>query len=261
VWSQVQADDVLGSAAQIAYFFFLSLPPSILVLFGLTGFFGGQGVADWLTMQLQGALPAEAAGLIQGFVQQVVYENAPGPFSVGLVLALWAASNVFMALTKTLNNAYDVERERPFWKQRLVSLGVMLVCGVLFLAGSAVLIAGPQIAAALDLGGVANLAWTVLQWPLAFAIVVATFWIIYYVLPNRDQGRHRGMLLKASAIAAALWLLATLAFRIYIARFGSYGETYGVLGTVIVLLLWMYITGIVVLLGGEIASEMEAEGA
>ncbi|MDQ3555647.1 MAG: YihY/virulence factor BrkB family protein [Gemmatimonadota bacterium] len=258
VWSQAQADDVLGGAAQIAYFFFLSLPPAILVLFGLTGFFGGQGVADWLTGQLQTALPAEASGLIQRFVDQVVHENAPGPFSIGLVLALWASSNVFTALTKTLNDAYGVEESRPWWKQRIVSLGVMLTCGVLFLAGSAVLIAGPQIAGALQLGGVADLAWTVLQWPLAFAIVVATFWIIYYVLPNRDQKRSKGTLVKASAIAAALWLLATLAFRIYISNFGSYGETYGLLGTVIVLLLWMYITGVVILVGGEVASEMEA---
>ena len=260
VLHEVQEDDVLGDAAQVAYYLFLSLPPAILVLFGLTGFFGGQGVADWLTGQLRATLPEGASGLIQGFVEQVVHDNAPGPFSIGLVLALWASSNIFMALTKTLNNAYDVEESRPWWKQRGLSLAVMLVCGILFLSGSAILIAGPQIAGALQMGGVAELAWTVLHWPLAFAVVVATFWIIYYVLPNRDQSGSKGTLLQASAIAAALWLLATLAFRIYITNFGSYGETYGLLGTVIVLLLWMYITGAVVLVGGEVASEME-EGA
>jgi hypothetical protein len=129
--------------------------------------------------------------------------------------------------------------------------------GLLFLAGSAALLAGPGIARAAGLGPAGEAAWGVAQWPLAFALIVAAFWVVYYVLPERDQRGCRRVLLKASAVAAALWLLATLAFRLYVAGFGSYSATYGLLGAVIVLLLWLYVTSLVILLGGELASEWE----
>jgi membrane protein len=131
---------------------------------------------------------------------------------------------------------------------------------VLFLSGSAVLLAGGGISAALGLGEFGRAAWGVLQWPLGFALITATFWLIYYVLPNKDQRGCRMTLLKASAIAAVLFAAASIAFRLYMANFNSYSATYGLLGTVIVLLLWMYVTSLVILLGGEVASEMERAG-
>lgn len=98
------------------------------------------------------------------------------------------------------------------------------------------------------------------QWPLGFALIAATFWLIYYVLPLRDQRARKGTLAKASAVAAVIFVLASIAFRLYMTNFGSYSRTYGLLGTVIVLLLWMYVTSLVILLGGEVASEMERTG-
>jgi membrane protein len=158
-----------------------------------------------------------------------------------------------MALEDTLNAIYGAPQPRGMVKRRLVTLGTLLGVGMLFLAGSAVLLAGPAIAKALGLG----IVWEVAQWPLGFALVVGAFWIVYYVLPNHDQRGCRRLLLKASAVAAALWVLATLAFRLYAANFGSYSKTYGVLGGIIVLLLWMHYTSMVILLGGVIAREME----
>ena len=96
-----------------------------------------------------------------------------------------------------------------------------------------------------------------MQWPIAFLFMVAAFWAGYYFLPNRDQSNCKKVLLKAAALSAGLWVLATAAFRVYIANFSSYSETYGFLGAFIILLLWLYVTGLVVLAGGELASEME----
>lgn len=259
VWDEFRDDDVPGQAAKVAYFAFLALPPSFMVLFSLAGFFGGEGVANWITGRLGTALPETASDLVTGFVDQVVHQNAPGALSIGLLLALWGASNVFMGLGDALNTAYDVEDERPWWKRRLLAIGVMLAFMVLFLGGSTLLILGPQIAAALGLGGVAKLAWDLVQWPAAIALVVIAFWIVYRTLPARDQSRHNAELLKSAGIAAMLWVVVTLGFRIYIANFGSYSETYGFLGAVIVLLLWLYLTAVVVLTGGELASEMERQ--
>ena len=250
-------DDVIGQGAKVAFYAFLSMPPGLLVLFSLVGYFGGDSTAAWLRRQMQLALPQSAYGIIESFISQVVNQRSAAPLSFGLLLSIWAASNVFMGLGDALNKAYDVQEPRAWWKRRLIAIGVMVAFALLFLAGSAALLAGPQISSGLGLGGAIGALWNVLFWPLAFVLVVAAFWTAYYVLPDRDQSGQRVTLLEAAAIAALLWVAATAAFRLYIANFGSYTSTYGFLGAFIVLLMWMYISAIVVLVGGEIASEME----
>jgi membrane protein len=257
VMHEAKADDVSNQAAKVAYYFFLSLPPALMALFGLTGLFGGAATGDWLTGRLTTSLPAEASDLVTGFVDDVVHDTAPGPLSIGLLLALWAGSNVFTALEATLNHTFGITAERSFVKKKALAVGMLAACAVLFLAGSAVLLGGGGISDALGLGATGRTVWGILQVPLGFALIAATFWLIYYVLPNQDQRGFKGTLLKASAVAAVLFVAASLAFRLYMANFGSYSATYGLLGTVIVLLLWMYVTSLVVLLGGEVASEME----
>ncbi|HEU4885330.1 MAG TPA: YhjD/YihY/BrkB family envelope integrity protein [Longimicrobium sp.] len=257
VMHEFKADDISNQAAKVAYYFFLSLPPAVMALFGMTGLFGGERTGDWLTERLTTSLPAEASALVTGFVRDVVHGEAPGPLSIGLLLALWAGSNVFTALEGTLNAAFGITAERPFIRKKAVAVGMLAACAVLFLSGSAVLLAGGGISNALGLGEFGRAAWGVLQWPAGFALITATFWLIYYVLPNKDQRGCRMTLLRASAIAAVLFVAASLAFRLYMANFNSYSATYGLLGTVIVLLLWMYVTSLVILLGGEVASEME----
>ncbi|HEU0012345.1 MAG TPA: YihY/virulence factor BrkB family protein [Longimicrobium sp.] len=260
VLREMKRDDVANQAAKVAYYFFLSFPPSLMALFGLTGFFGGAATGDWLTRRLATTLPDEASGLVRGFVDEVVHRNAPGPLSIGLLLALWAGSNVFTALEDTLNAAYGETRRRTFVRRKLLAVGMLAACAVLFLGGSAVLLGGGGIADALGMGETGRVVWGVLQWPLGFALITGTFWLIYYVLPLRDQSRCKGTLVKAAALAAVIFVLATAAFRLYVTQFGSYSATYGLLGTVTVLLLWMYVTSLVILLGGEIASEMERGG-
>jgi membrane protein len=257
VGREVMEDEIPGEAAKVAYFAFLALPPALLVSFALLGFFGGSATADWMNDRLQAALPDSAAELVEGFVDQIVNQSAPGPFSIGLLLALWAASNVFVALGESLNTAYDAEEDRSWIKRRALAVGTMLAAVLLMLVASVSLIAGPQIANALNLWGAAELTWTLIQWPLAFLFVSAAFFLVYYVLPNRDQSSCKPMLFKAAMAAAALWLVGSAGFRLYISNFASYSETYGLLGSVIVLLLWLYVTGLVVLVGGELASEME----
>lgn len=257
VMHEFKADDLGGQAAKVAYYFFLSLPPALMAVFGLTGLFGGAATGDWLTGRLTTSLPGEASDLVSGFVNDIVHDNAPGPLSIGLLLALWAGSNVFTALEDTLNHAFGITAERSFVTKKAVAVGMLGACALLFLAGSAVLLGGGGISDALGLGATGRTVWSILQVPLGFGLVTATFWLIYYVLPNKDQRGCKGTLLKASALAAALFVAASLAFRLYMANFGTYSATYGLLGTVIVLLLWMYVTSLVILLGGEIASEME----
>lgn len=261
LWKRVakesKDDDLSNQAAKVAYYFFLSLPPLVMALFAMAGLFGDERTAAWLTGQLQGALPAEASALVEGFVDDVVREEHPGPLSVGLLLALWAGSAVFTALEDTLNDVFEIREERGFLKGRLVAVGTLVAVGLLFVAGSSAILAGPAVSRALGLEDFGRAVWAVAQWPLAFALIVGAFLVIYYVLPNRPQRGKVRVLAKGAAVGAALWVAATLGFRLYITNFSSYSETYGLLGTVIVLLLWMYVTSLVILLGGEVASEME----
>jgi membrane protein len=259
VWREFQANDSLSVAGSIAYFAFLSLPPSILVLFALTGFFGGDEVAQWVMDHLATVLPEESAELVEGFVESVVHTQAPGPFSIGLLLALWAGSNVFMAVARALDISYGIEDTRGFVKQRALAIGVMILFVLLFLSASAALIAGPQIAAALDPFGVVGQLWSVLHWPLAFLVVTAAFWLVYYILPARDQKPANRMILIGAFVSAIIWVLATVGFRLYVANIGGYDEVYGFLGAFIILLLWLYITGVVLLLGGHLAAELERQ--
>lgn len=258
VWREIGEDDIMGQAAKMAYYAFLAMPPALMALFGVAGLIGSRNLAEWLESQAQLALPQTVnETIIVPFIEQVVLEQAPGPLSIGLLLALFGASAAFAALMDTLNRVWDLEESRPFLKKRALAMGVMIVGVLLFLLAAGALLVGPHLTGALGLGATGELVWNLLQWPLAFGFVVLAFWIGYYILPNRDQRAFSMVLLKAAAIAAVLWILATAAFRIYIANFSSYSETYGFLGAFIVLLLWLYVTALVVLVGGELASEME----
>jgi membrane protein len=258
VWGEIREDEITGHAAKLAYYSFLALPPALMALFGLAGLIGSGELAAWIEEQASLALPgAVSETIVTPFIEQVVLEKAPGPFSVGLLLALWGGSSVFLGLIDTLNHAYDIEESRSFLRKR--GLAVAAMVGSVFLFGGAALtlLVGPAVVDALGLGPVGTFLWNVAQYPIAFLFMVAAFWGAYYFLPNRDQRGRRRVLVKAAALAAGLWVLATAGFRIYIANFSSYSETYGFLGAFIILLLWLYVTGLVVLAGGELASEME----
>lgn len=251
----------MGQAAKVAFFAFLALPPSLMVLFSVTAFVGADGTAAWLTERLERMVPGSAtdpesaSAVLMGLVEEIVHQPAPGPLSFGLLVAVWAASNVFMALGDALNRAYDIGDRRSWIRRRLISIAVLAATIFLFLGGSFLVLAGPAVAGWVGLGGGAAL-WSVLQWVGAFLLVVGAFWIVYYVLPNRDQAADSLLILRGASIGTGLWLVATAGFRLYIANFGSYAATYGALGAVIVLLLWLYVTAAAILLGGEINSEI-----
>jgi membrane protein len=255
---EIGSDDVTGQAAKVAYYSFMAMPPALMAVFALAGLFGSDRLATFLLQQASTAMPASVVdSILRPFIQQVVLKSAPGPLSVGIILALWGASSVFTGLMVTLNVAYDVDENRGFVKQRAIALGTMVAATILFLLAALTLLFGPELANLAGLGSAGELAWNILRWPLTFAFVVAAFWIVYYILPNKDQKGCGKVLLISAAVAALLWVLASAVFRLYIANFSSYSKTYGFLGAFIILLLWLYVTGLVVLAGGELASEME----
>jgi membrane protein len=257
---QISADRITGLAAEAAYHFFFSLFPFLLAATALIGIFVDQrATITWIMDQMARVVPDQALSLVRGVVEDVVFTNSKsGLLSLGLLLTAWSASNVFRSLMDTLNLAYDVEEQRPFWKRALLSMGAIVVLGALMLVASTVMLAGPEI---LDwLGSHLHLPtgrldlWMVLQYPIAFAILVLAFFMIYRFLPNLKQSAKQ--ILVGSIVATVLWLIVTLLFRLYVTNFGSYNKTYGAIGAVIVVLTWMYLTMLVILIGGELNAEL-----
>lgn len=259
--SEVIDDNVLGIAAQVAYYFFFSLFPIFLFLAPLLALVGDKRETfNFLLQQAAGAVPGEAFTLVRNVVAEVVFSpSAPGVVSVGALLALWSGSNVFSALQDALNIAYDVETdERPWWKKKLIAIACLLGVGALFITSTVVLLSGDDIVGwvgdQVGLGAATRFAWNLVQFPLAVALLVVTGYVVFRYLPAvRQRNAH---IWVASVITTLLWLVVTLGFRFYVQNFGSYNKTYGTIGGVIVLLTWMYLSMVVVLIGGELAAEL-----
>ena len=257
---EVLDDDIMGLAAQTAYYFFFSLFPLFLFAAPLLGIIGDkQRLIDRAMAQLAGTLPGDALDLVRGVVQDVVLaEGAPGLMSVGALLAGWAGSNIFNGLIDALNRAYDITETRKWWRKRLLALASVVTAGLVMLAASTIMLGGEAIAewlgGQLHLGEGAVTAWKILQYPIALALLIGTAWMVYYFLPNLRQDRRQ--VLVGAVVATVLWVVVTLLFRAYVVNFGSYSKTYGTVGGVIALLTWMYLSMLVLLIGGELNAEI-----
>ena len=259
---EILDDGILGLSAQTAYYFFFSLFPLFLFLAPLLGLFGDkQERFNWIIANLSSAVPGDSMAMVEGVVKDVVFsDSAPGFMSIGALLALWSGSNIFGSLIDALNRAYDIKETRPWWKKKLISIAAAVGAGVIILSATIVMIGGEDIAAAigkrLGMGESGVQLWTVIQFPLAFAFLVATAWGTFYFLPNLRQDWKQ--VLVGAIVTTLVWVAVTLLFRAYVQNFGSYNKTYGTLGGVIALLTWMYLSMLVILSGGELNAVIHA---
>ena len=261
VGKAIWADNILTIAAAVAYNFFFSLFPLLLFAAPLLALVGDQRrLFNWILDQLQGNVPPAAFTLLSGVARDVVFApNAPGLVSLGALLTLYSASNIFGSLMGALNIAYHVKHDRrPWWKQRLIQLGMVVVAGGMMAIAATVMLAGPDIVSVVSrvtrLSGIAKWGWMIMQYPLAFAFLVAAFWLMYYILPDFPQ--HKRQILVGALVAAVLWIVATTLFRLYVVNIQSLNKAYGTIGGVLILLSWMYYSMVVVLAGGELNAEL-----
>ena len=253
---EFQRDDALGLAAQLAYYLILALFPFILVLVSLMGTFGSEELASEVLGYFRQVMPEEAYKIIETFTGNIISGDAkaPGLLSFGILFTIWVASGAFAALINALNRAYDVQETRPFWKVRGIAILLTLGLSVLILAGVLLLVLGPQIGATIanvfGLGDLFLLVWDIARWPVALLFMVFTVALLYYFAPDVDQPFR--WITPGGLIGVLLWVLASLAFNFYVSNFGSYNKTYGSIGAVIVLLLYLYISSLTILFGATL---------
>lgn len=253
-------DNVLDYSAMLAYYFFFALFPMVMFLIALIGLVGGQSVGNTLVDQLTRMMPGNASGLVHETVKHTIQASGGGKMTLGVVIGLWSAASGMSGVITALNNVFEVKETRSFIKTKSIALGLTVGNGLLIVIATLLLLYGGNIADHL-FGGTIAMAWKIVQYPIAIAFLLLSYSTVYYFAPNIDHP-HWEWVTPGSAIGVTLWLIVSFALRVYLHFSNSYNATYGALGTVMILMLWFYVTALALLTGGEVNSEIEkAAGA
>ena len=259
VYREMKRDNAFDGAAVLAYYLTLAIFPAMIALLAVTPYLPIARVDQAIIDLMREALPTSAADMFAGVVQQVTSERRGGLLTLGVAAAYWSASNGMYAVMRQLNAAFNVKEARPFVRARATALLLSLLFGVLVLGGFSLIVLGGVIQAwigdrfgfsALLLGFFVVFRWVVIVLSLMLAIS-----LIYYLAPNRANPFR---LVTAGSVAATTSLVvASYVFSLYTSHFGNYSNVYGSIGAMVLLMLWLYIAGFVILVGAEVDEVLE----
>jgi membrane protein len=253
-------DNLTDWAAALTYYGILSVFPALIALVSILGLIGSSATKPLLD-NLGGFAPGPAHKILENALHGLTASRGGAGilFVVGLAGSLWAASGYIGAFIRASNVIWDVEEGRPIWKTiplRVVITIVMVV--LLAVTAVAVVVTGPladKVGKLIGVGGAAVTAWDIAKWPVLVLIVMLMFSILYYASPNVRQPGFRWVT-PGGIFAVVAWLVASAAFGIYVANFGSYNKTYGSLGAIVIFLVWLWLTNVAILLGAELNAEI-----
>jgi membrane protein len=261
--TEFKEDKMNHWGAALTYYAILSIFPALLVLVSLVGLFASpERVTKVLTDTISELGPATAASTFQGPIESITSSRGTAGimFFVGVATALWAASGYVSAFSDACNSIYEVEEGRPFWKlkplQLLVTFVLILLAAIVALA---LVLSGPIVGAlgsSLGLSDTVLTLWRFAKWPAMVVLVLVIFGVLYYATPNARVSGVRWVT-GGAIVALVAWIVASIAFALYVANFSSYDKTYGTLGGVVVFLIWLWVTNMAILLGAEFNSETE----
>jgi membrane protein len=250
-------------ASALAYSSFFAIPSVLIVATGLFTLIAGPQTITHLLQQLHGVIPAQATDLVGQSLRRA--DAHPGTSLVmtilGFILAVWSVTGAMNAYMLAVNTAYERKDSRSFLKKRIVALEMAAVISLAFALVAVLTIFGPVVEHAIAsrigaAGGVLNIVWWIAQWPIVLAGLLVAFATLLYLGPDVEP-RTWQFLTPGSLVAAFLWIAASGLFAVYTATFGSYNKTWGALSAVIVMLTWLWISGMALLFGAEINAEVE----
>lgn len=253
--------DIFGRAAQLGYFFLLALFPALLGLTGVVGMLPIQPILPRLMKYFHKVLPQESLFLVEDYLRHITQETGSGIFSLSLLGALVAASWGMMAIMETLNTVYNVKESRSLWKAAVTAV-LLTIGAAAFVIGSMTLILLGEslslwIAETVGLSWLFTFWWTILQWPITFFFMLIATSLIYYWAPNIHYKWQ--WIAPGSFLAVFLWIVVSLAFKFYVEKFMNYDVVYGSITGVIVLMIWLYLSGLALLIGGELNAVLESQ--
>ncbi|GGL18138.1 YihY/virulence factor BrkB family protein [Mangrovihabitans endophyticus] len=258
---QFSQDNLTDWAAALTYYGVLSIFPGALVLVSVLGLIGGNG-QDTVQDTVNQVVPStQIRDLVDTVLKQVQGNGTAGLAAViGIVAAFWSASGYIAAFMRASNAIYDVPEGRPIWKTLPIRVGVTAVIGLMLIVSAFIVIFTGDLAETvgdrIGLGSVAVTVWSIAKWPVLVILVSLMFAILYWASPNAKTGGFR-WITPGGICAVLLWIIASVAFAIYLANFANYNKTYGTLGGVIAFLVWLWISNIAIMLGAELDAELE----
>ena len=267
VFEQIIANNVFGRAAELAFYFLFALFPLIFFMMTLFGLFASHSVElqNNLLSYFADFLPPTAFQLLRSVAREVAAHASHGKLTFGVVSALWCVSSCICSMISALNAAHRVREARPWFKVRAIALGLSLLISTLLVTALFMVLAGSRfvgwLGAGLRLHPLVVLVWKTMQWPTAIFFVALSCSLIYYYGPDLKERRRWHWFTPGAAFGAFIWLGASFGFRIYLHFFNNYGVSYGSLGAVMILLIWLYVTGLACLIGAEINAEIEHAGS
>jgi membrane protein len=251
-------DDCASIAAQLSYYFALALFPALLFVVALASYMPLNVVGE-VVNALDPIAPPEVLTIIRKQLESIVAGNATSLLTIGILGALWSSSGAMTSIVSALNKAYDIPDTRPWWKVRLVSIALTIALVLFVLLSFTLIVAGPNaghwLTGWLGLSETFDTVWVYLRWPLIFALATTGIAIVFYYAPDADQDWV--WITPGSILTTLLWVIFSMAFRLYVTRVGDYTATYGALAGAAILLLWLYFSGLALLIGGELNSEIE----
>jgi membrane protein len=262
---EFQDDNLSDWAAALTYYGILSIFPGLLVLVAVLGLLG-ESTSREVQETITGLVPQDSVKqIIESAINQVRQSPAAGLVAiVGLLGAFWSASGYIGAFMRASNDIYDVPEGRPIWKTLPIRIAVTAVVGLMLLASALIVVFTGKLAEAtgeaIGLGSVAVTVWSIAKWPVLLLLVSLIFALLYWASPNAKHGGFRWVS-PGGVFAVVVWLIASGAFAVYVANFGSYNKTYGALASVIIFLVWLWLTNLAILLGAELDAELERSRA
>lgn len=257
--NEALADDVFNLAAQQAYYFFFALFPALLALISIASFFPIANLTDEVVRTLGQVAPGDVVTIINEQLTKISGDKAGGLLTFAFLVTLWSSSGAVVSMCTTLNAAYDITEGRPWWKVRLVAIGLTIGLAFFVVLSMALMIAGPgfaeEVAQRVGLGQAFVWTWSIARWPIIFVLIATAIALIYYYAPDAEQ--EFVWITPGSVLATILWIAVSYGFKTYVATMGNYTETYGFVGAIMVLLLWFYFSGIALLIGAELNAEIE----
>jgi membrane protein len=260
---EINEDHLAAFAGNLTYKGLFALFPFFVFLLSLLGLFGSPDLLTNLLDQARGVLPADAVSLIEDQLVGIAQSRTQGAFTAGavlsLLLALWGVSGAFRSVMEAMNVMYEIEEDRPFWKVYGMSIFLSLGVALLLIIALVLVVFGPEIGGAVadtvGLGFVFQLVWNIVQWPVLLGIVLFAFALVYYFAPDVEQ-RFK-FVSPGSIMAVVMWLLFSLLFSLYVDNFGSYDATFGAFAGIIILMLYIYYSSFIMLVGAQINQVIE----